>query len=295
MTLTLLHYIFILVIAMRKMINVLEKAKQNKYAIPQFNINNLEWTKYILEVCQEEGSPVFLGVSTGAAKYMGGYNVVRRMVDGLIEDLKITIPVILHLDHGTSVDECKKAIDADFDSIMIDASHYDIETNINIVNEVVAYSEYQLIEAEIGTIGGTEDEVSNLENITKVDEALRFVQNTDIDLLAPSLGTVHGPYKGEPNIQFERMQEIFSTINLPLVLHGGSGLSDEILLKSIRLGVCKININTEFQIAWTAEVRNYLNTNPNQYDPRKVISSGENAIKNVARSKINLLGSNNKG
>jgi len=277
------------------MIQVLENAKQNKYAIPQFNINNLEWTKYILEACQLEHSPVFLGVSSGAAKYMGGYNVVRKMVDGLIEDLKITIPVILHLDHGTSVDECKKAIDAGFDSIMIDASKYDLDTNIQMTKEVINYSKDQLIEAEIGTIGGTEDSVSAKQNFTNVEEAIKFTQNLSIDLLAPALGSVHGLYKGEPNIQFDIMGQIARATNFPLVLHGGTGLSDEIVKKSISLGVCKLNINTEFQIVWSNTIREFLIKNPNEYDPRKIISAGEKSIKEVAKNKIILLGSNNKG
>ena len=277
------------------MINILEKAKQNKYAIPQFNINNLEWAKYILEACEEEKSPVFLGVSTGAAKYMGGYNVVRKMIDGLIEDLNISIPVILHLDHGSSVDECKKAIDSDFDSIMIDVSKYDLETNIKMVQEVIDYSSGQLIEAELGTIGGTEDDIANEEHFTNVEEALKFTQNLKLDLFAPSLGSVHGLYKGKPNIQFERMEDIFNATKLPLVLHGGTGLDDDIIRKSISLGVCKININTEFQIAWSNAVREYLATNQNEYDPRKIISSGAMAIKQVAKDKINLFGSQNKG
>lgn len=280
---------------MKRMINVLKNAKENKYAIPQFNINNLEWTKYILEACQEERSPVFLGVSSGAAKYMGGYNVVRKLVDGLIHDLGITIPVILHLDHGTSVDECKKAIDADFDSVMIDASQYDLDTNINMTNEVIAYAENQLVEAEIGTIGGTEDSVSAEINTTNVEDAVKFTQSTKIDLFAPALGSVHGLYKGEPNIQFDKMEEIKLATNLPLVLHGGTGLSDDIIKKSINSGVCKININTEFQIAWSQAVRDFLDNNHNQYDPRKIISAGENAMKEVAKTKINLLGSKNKG
>ncbi len=280
---------------MKRMKNVIDKAKENKYAIPQFNINNLEWAKYILEVCQEENSPVFLGVSSGAAKYMGGYNVVRKMVDGLIEDLKITVPVILHLDHGTSVEECKKAIDADFDSIMIDASKYDLETNIKMTNEVIQIADNRLIEAEIGTIGGTEDNVTANINTTNVEEAIEFCNGAKIDLFAPALGSVHGLYKGEPNIQFEKMEQISKAVNLPLVLHGGTGLSDEIIKKSISLGVCKININTEFQIAWTNAVREYLKNNLEQYDPRKVISAGENAMKEVAKAKINLLGSKNKG
>ncbi len=281
--------------SMERMDDILALAKQGKYAIPQFNINNLEWAKNILEACQQEKSPVFLGVSTGAAKYMGGYNVVRKMVDGLIEDLELTIPVILHLDHGTSVEECKKAIDADFNSVMIDASHYDLDTNIKMTNEVINYAKTQLIEAELGTIGGAEDGITGNLQFTNLEDAVKFTNNVKVDLLAPSLGSVHGLYKSEPNIQFDLMNQIFNATNLPLVLHGGTGLNDEIIKKSISLGICKININTEFQVAWNNEVRKFIENNPNEYDPRKVISSGAAAIRDVAIQKIRLLGSNNKG
>ena len=277
------------------MSSILDNAKTNKYAIPQFNINNLEWSKYILQACEQEKSPVILGVSSGAAKYMGGYNVARKMIDGLIEDLNISVPVILHLDHGSSVEECKKAIDADFDSIMIDASHYDLETNIQMTKEVINYSHGQLIEAEIGTIGGTEDDISAEESTTKVEDAVRFSQAVSLDILAPSVGSAHGLYKGEPNIQFDRIEQIFAATNIPLVLHGGTGINDEVLKKCISLGISKINFNTEFQVAWTKAIKEYITNNPEQYDPRKIISAGENAIKQVAISKINVLGSKNKG
>ncbi len=277
------------------MSSILDSAKTNKYAIPQFNINNLEWSKYILQACEQEKSPVILGVSSGAAKYMGGYNVARKMIDGLIEDLNISVPVILHLDHGSSVEECKKAIDADFDSIMIDASHYDLETNIQMTKEVINYSHGQLIEAEIGTIGGTEDDISAEESTTKVEDAVRFSQAVSLDILAPSVGSAHGLYKGEPNIQFDRIEQIFAATNIPLVLHGGTGINDEVLKKCISLGISKINFNTEFQVAWTKAIKEYITNNPEQYDPRKIISAGENAIKQVAISKINVLGSKNKG
>lgn len=274
---------------------VFDNAKLKGYAIPQFNINNLEWTKYILEACEQEKSPVVLGVSTGAGKYMGGYNVVRKMVDGLVSDLKISIPVILHLDHGTSVEECKKAIDADFDSIMIDASKYDLQTNIQMTNEVINYSNGQIIEAELGAIGGSEDDVNATIKYTNPIDAQKFIESVDIDLFAPAIGSVHGLYNGEPNIQYDLISLFKSTINCPLVLHGGTGLSDSILEKCIKLGICKININTEFQIAWSNAIKEFIKNNNSVYDPRKIISSGEKAIKEVAANKIAILGSKNKG
>lgn len=275
--------------------NVLNKAKEEKYAIPQFNINNLEWAKYILEECEKEKSPVFLGVSTGAAKYMGGYNTVVNMVKGLIKDLNITIPVMIHLDHAKNYADCVKAIDAGFDSIMIDASNLTLEENIKTTNEVKAYSTTELIEAEIGKIGGSEDGISTSLYYTNAIEANEFVSKTDIDMLAPALGSVHGLYKGDPNINFEVMKEISSTTNKPLVLHGGSGLSEEILKEAIACGIVKINFNTELQIAWHKSVVDFINNNKEAYDPRKVISSGEIALKQVVSRYISILGSKNKG
>ena len=260
-------------------------------AILQFNINNLEWTKYILEVCEEEQSPVFLGVSTGAAKYMGGYKTVVGIVKGLIKDLNITIPVLIHLDHAHTVEDCKKAYDAGFNSIMIDASLKDIEENIKMTNEVTAYAKNALIEAELGIISGTEDTVIEEYKYTTIEEALKFCSSTSIDMLAPSLGTVHGLYKTKPNINFQLMNEIYQKTSIPLVLHGGTGLSNEILKQSIKNGVRKININTELQVAWSEEVRRYILNEENDsiYDPRKIISAGENEMKKVIREKIRTL------
>jgi len=275
--------------------DVINKAKQEKYAIPQFNINNLEWTKYILEECEKEKSPVFLGVSTGAAKYMGGYNTVVNLVKGLLKDLNITIPVMIHLDHAKTYEDCIKAIDAGFDSIMIDASNLELEKNIEVTNRVKNYSTNQLIEAEIGKIGGSEDGITSNIYYTNSEEATTFTNKTNIDMLAPALGSVHGLYKGEPNINFEVMDEISISTNKPLVLHGGSGLSEEILRKAISCGIVKINFNTELQIAWHKAVKDFINTNKDVYDPRKVISSGEKAIKEVVSNYIRILGSKNKG
>lgn len=275
--------------------DVLNKAKKEKYAIPQFNINNLEWTKYILEECQKENSPVFIGVSTGAAKYIGGYNTVVNMVRGLVKDLDINIPVMIHLDHAKTYEDCVKAIDAGFDSIMIDASANSLEENILTTNKVKEYSTNQIIEAEIGKIGGTEDDMTSEIYYTNVEEAKKFISNTNIDMLAPALGSVHGIYKGEPKINFEVMENIFTAIDKPLVLHGGSGLSEEILKKAISCGIAKINFNTELQLAWHKSVKEFVANNKDVYDPRKVISSGEEALKKVVSDYINILGSKNKG
>lgn len=274
----------------KKMLN---DAKKGGYAIPQFNINNLEWTKYILESCNEQKSPVILGVSEGAIKYMGGYNVVKHLVSSLIEDLKIKIPVVLHLDHGSSYESCKEAIDAGFTSVMIDASNYELMKNIEITKKVVTYaSKFNVsVEAEVGHIGGTEDELTSDIAYAKVEDAIKLVLETNIDFLAPALGSVHGPYKGDPKLDFERMEIIKQKTKLPLVLHGGSGIPDFMIKEAINSGISKININTELQTAWYEKVSEFVLNNQNQYDPRKVISSGKDSLKKVVINKIELLGS----
>lgn len=278
-------------------LSILNDALDYGYAIPQFNINNLEWTKYVLEECQANHSPVILGVSEGAAKYMGGYNVISKMVRGLIKDLKIKIPVILHLDHGQSYESCKKAIDAGFTSVMIDASKHGIEDNIKITKQVKNYAKRHnvMVEAEIGKVGGEEDGIANEAAFATVEGSKRLVGETGIDSLAPALGSVHGLYKGEPNLQFDRMQEIGKILKMPLVLHGGTGIPDDDIKRAIKCGTCKINFNTELQIAWSEEVRKYIKDNSEVYDPRKIISSGEQNLKMSVRNKIYLLGSNDRG
>lgn len=274
--------------------DILLKAKNEKYAIPQFNINNLEWTKYILEVCEEEKSPVFLGVSSGAAKYMGGFNVVNGMVRGLIKDLHITVPVMLHLDHATSFELCKDAVDAGFDSIMYDGSKYDYEENVRVTNQVKDYLKGQLLEAEIGKIGGEEDGLANDLYYTTLEEAKDFISKTKVDMLAAALGSVHGIYKGKPNIKTDVMKTITEETNMPLVLHGGSGIPEETLKKAVESGVVKANFNTELQLGWHEDVLKFVKENENVYDPRKVISSGEEGLKKVAREYIRILGSKGK-
>lgn len=275
---------------------VLSDAKLGKYAVPHFNINNLEWAKYVLEECQSLKSPVILGVSEGAAKYMGGYNVIAMMVKGLIKDLDIKIPVVLHLDHGSSFETCSKALEAGFSSVMIDASKHELLENIRITKEVVKYAKSfsASVEAEIGRIGGTEDGVSSEELYARTDECVTMASMTKINALAPALGSVHGLYKGEPNLNFTRMLEISGKTNLPLVLHGGTGIPDDKIVQAIQCGVCKINFNTELQIAFSRAVSDFITMNPNEYDPRKIIGSGEKAIKSAVRTKVSLLRSDNR-
>ena len=272
---------------------MLNLAKKDKYAVPHFNINNLEWAKYVLEKMQEENLPVILGVSEGAKKYMGGFYVIRCMVEGLIKDLNITIPVCLHLDHGSSFESCKEAIDAGFSSVMIDASKYDLETNKKITKEVVdyAHSKGVSVEAEVGHVGGTEDNVYGDIFRATLEDCIE-ISKTGIDALAPALGSVHGLYKGEPNLDFERMQEINETLSIPLVLHGGTGIPYDMIKKAISCGISKININTELQVTWHKAVVNFINENPSVYDPRKVIGSGEAAMKDKVSELVEVFNPN---
>lgn len=279
------------------MTEMLNKALEGKYAVGQFNINNLEWTKTILQVAEEENSPVILGVSEGAARYMGGFNAVVGMVKGLIKDLGITVDVALHLDHGSTFESCRKAIEAGFTSVMIDASHHPLEENIRITKQVVDYAHAHgvSVEAELGIVGGQEDDVKGDKPIyADVNECVMLVNETNVDCLAPALGSVHGPYKGEPKLGFDEMKEIFEKTNKPLVLHGGTGIPDELIRKAIERGTTKINVNTECQMAFTRIVRDVLAKDQKVYDPRKVLGPATVGIADVVREKIRVFGSKDK-
>ena len=279
------------------MINMLNKAKEGKYAVGQFNINNLEWTKTILTVAEELNSPVILGVSEGAARYMGGYKTVVCMVKGLLEDLNITVDVAIHLDHGSSFENCKKSIDAGFTSVMIDGSHHPIDENIKITKEVVDYAHARgvSVEAEVGLVGGQEDDVvANGVRYADKDECVKLVKETKVDFLAPALGSVHGPYKGEPVLGFKEMEEIKNATNIPLVLHGGTGIPDEKIKKAISCGTAKINVNTECQLAFARELRALLQKDDKVYDPRKIIGPAAKGIAAAVKEKINVFGSTDK-
>lgn len=270
---------------------MLLNAKRGHYAVPHFNINDLEWTKYILEECQELNIPVILGVSEGAAKYMGGFNTITGMVKGLMQDLNITIPVCLHVDHGQSFETCKKAIDAGFTSVMIDASRHELAENIQITKEVVEYAHERgaSVEAEVGHIGGTEDNITSTATNATLEDCETLYNATGIDSLAPALGSVHGFYKGEPNLDFDTMQIINNKLPIPLVLHGGTGIPDDKIERAIASGISKININTDLQVAWSKAVREKLNSDSEVYDPRKVIGSGEQAIKTRVKEIVTLF------
>ncbi|MGD9605149.1 MAG: class II fructose-1,6-bisphosphate aldolase [Bacilli bacterium] len=280
--------------ALVNMKNMLLKAKDEKYAVGQFNINNLEWTKTILQVSEELNSPIILGVSEGAAKYMGGYRTVVGMVKGLMADLNITVDVAIHLDHGSDFDNCKRSIDAGFTSVMIDASHHPLEENIRLTKEVVDYAHARnvSVEAELGTVGGQEDNVIGAGIIyADVNECVRLVNEADLDALAPALGSVHGPYKGEPILGFKEMEEIKNATKKPLVLHGGTGIPDEKIRKAIACGTCKINVNTECQMAFARELRKLLANDDKVYDPRKILGPAAKGIAAAVKEKMGVFGS----
>ena len=278
-------------VSMKEMLNT---AKEKKYAVGQFNLNNLEFTQAILQAAEEEKSPVILGVSEGAARYMGGFKTVVKMVEGLMEDYGTTVPVAIHLDHGSSFEKCKEAIDAGFTSVMIDASHHPFEENVATTSKVVEYAHSKgvSVEAELGTVGGQEDDVV-AEGVIYADpqECEELVKRTNIDCLAPALGSVHGPYKGEPNLGFKEMEAIGNATGLPLVLHGGTGIPTKDIEKSISLGTAKINVNTENQIASAKAVRETLAAKPEEYDPRKYLGPARDAIKATVIGKMREFGS----
>ncbi len=264
--------------------DMLKKAKAGHYAVGQFNINNLEWTKSILLTAKELRSPVILGVSEGAGKYMGGYDVVVGMVNGLLKDLDIDVPVALHLDHGT-YEHCYKCIEAGFSSIMFDGSHYSIEENVQKTTELVkaAHNKGLSIEAEVGSIGGEEDGVIGMGECADPNEC-KQIADLGVDFLAAGIGNIHGPYPADwKGLNFERLDEIDKAVNgKPLVLHGGSGIPFEQVHKAVTLGVSKVNINTELQLEFTAATSKYFEAEKDLsgkgYDPRKVLKPGADAI-----------------
>lgn len=283
--------------ALVSMKEMMIKGKEEGYAIGQFNLNNLEFTQAILQAAQEENSPVICGVSEGAARYMGGFTTVVNIVKGLMHDYKITVPVAIHLDHGSSFEKCKEAIDAGFTSVMIDASHHSFEENIEITKQVVEYAHKHnvSVEAELGTVGGQEDDII-ADGVIYADpqECKKLVEETGIDCLAPALGSVHGPYKGEPNIGFKEMEEISQFCDLPLVLHGGTGIPVTDIQHSVSLGTAKINVNTESQIASAKAVRDVLDNDKIVYDPRKYMGPARDAIKNTVIGKMREFGSSGR-
>ncbi len=276
---------------------MLTKAKQGKYAVGQFNINNLEWTKAILQTAQENNSPVILGVSEGAGKYMCGYNTVVGMVNGMLETLKITVPVALHLDHG-SYEGAYAAMDAGFSSVMFDGSHYPIDENIEKTKQIIkdASAKGVSVEAEVGAIGGEEDGVVGGGEVADPQEC-KMIADLGVTMLAAGIGNIHGKYpenwKGLNFDVLAKIQEL--TGEMPLVLHGGTGIPEDMIKKAISLGVSKINVNTECQLSFAAATRAYIEAckdlSGKGFDPRKLLNPGFEAIKKTVKEKMELFGS----
>ena len=276
---------------------MLEKARAGKYAVGQFNINNLEWTKSILLTAQELNSPVILGVSEGAGKYMTGFKTVAAMVSAMIDELNITVPVALHLDHGT-YEGCYKCIKAGFSSIMFDGSHYPIEENIDKTKELVkiAHAMGLSLEAEVGSIGGDEDGVVGMGECADPNEC-KAIADLGIDFLAAGIGNIHGKYPANwQGLNFEVLENVKKAVgDMPLVLHGGTGIPADMIKKAISLGVAKINVNTECQLSFAAATRKYVEEGKDLqgkgFDPRKLLAPGAEAIKATVKEKMELFGS----
>ena len=279
---------------------MLIKAKEGKYAVGQFNINNLEWTKSILQTAQELNSPVILGVSEGAGKYMCGYKTVVGMVNGMLEEMGITVPVALHLDHG-SYEHAFKVIEAGFSSVMFDGSHYDINENIEKTKEIIriAHEKGLSVEAEVGSIGGEEDGVIGGGEVADVNEC-KMIADLGVDMLAAGIGNIHGKYPANwQGLRFDVLKKISEATNpMPLVLHGGTGIPADMIKKAISLGVSKINVNTECQLSFADATRKYIEAGKDLegkgFDPRKLLAPGAAAIKATVKEKMELFGSVNK-
>lgn len=277
--------------------DMLEKAREGKYAVGQFNINNLEWTKSVLLTAEELKSPVILGVSEGAGKYMTGFKTVAAMVRAMMEELNITVPVALHLDHGT-YDGCYKCIKAGFSSIMFDGSHYPIEENIEKTKELVkvAHAMGLSLEAEVGSIGGEEDGVVGLGECADPQEC-KAIADLGIDFLAAGIGNIHGKYpENWPGLRFDVLEQVKAAVGvMPLVLHGGTGIPEDMIKKAISLGVAKINVNTECQLSFAAATREYIEAGKDLkgkgFDPRKLLAPGADAIRATVKEKMELFGS----
>ncbi|WP_027334921.1 class II fructose-1,6-bisphosphate aldolase [Mycoplasmopsis felifaucium] len=278
---------------------LVNKAKNAKYAVPHININSLLWAKNVLEAAQEENSPVIIGASVGAIKYMGGFSTVANGVISLVNDLKITVPVALHLDHG-NYDSCFKAIDAGFTSVMFDGSSMTFDENYSKTAEIVKYAkDYNVsVEAEVGSIGGQEDDMIFIGELASSEEALKM-QNLGIDFLAAGIGNIHGPYpENWKSLNFDKLKELNKALNIGLVLHGGSGIPKDQIKKAIKNGVAKINVNTELQLSFCDGLKEFIlsgkvNEGKN-YDPRKLLKDGFDNIKKTVKEIIHEFGSSNK-
>ncbi len=280
---------------------IIKKAKEGKYAIGQFNVYNIEWIKAVLETAQEQKSPAILATTYGAAKYMGGVKAVVALVNNIIEDLDITVPIALHLDHSTSYEWCKEAMDAGYKSVMFDGSKYNIKKNIEITEKVVSYAKKcnASVEGEVGIVGGEEESIVGQVRYASEEECIS-ISKTGITTLAASLGSVHGHYNGEPKLGFDLMERYSKLTGLPLVLHGGSGIDDEKIKRAIECGQCKINVSTAIQEAFCDGLARYFEENKHKeskgYSPKVMFTTySVPNVKEIVRRKMILFGSNGKG
>ena len=275
---------------------MLDKAYENGYAIAHFNTNNLEWTRAILEACEQKQTAVIIAASEGANKYMGGYKVVADLVKNLHDSLDITVPVAIHLDHGT-YEGAKACIEAGFTSVMFDGSSLPLEENLEKTREIVelAHAKGISVEAEVGGIGGEEDGVTSAGELADVDECKKLA-SCGIDFIAAGIGNIHGVYPADwQGLNFDSLSEISDAVNMPIVLHGGTGIPEDQIKKAIELGVSKINVNTECQLAFAKATREYIEAGKDKegkgFDPRKLLAPGTNAIKEVVYQKLDMFGS----
>lgn len=277
---------------------MLNKALKENYAVAHININSFQWIEAILDAAEEEQSPVIIASSNRLIDYLGGFKIIATMVNQTMERKNITVPVALHLDHSDNVESCKEAIDVGYSSVMIDGSHYPLEENIDITKQVVEYAHAHgvAVEGEIGTVGGNEDGMIGGINYADPQECLKLVTETNLDSLAAALGSVHGPYEGEPNLGFAEMEEIQNLIEIPLVLHGASGIPEDQIARAIKLGHSKINVNTACQQAWVKSTRDFLDKSGNEdtYDVKTILSLGRDAVQQVVQEKMREFKSSNK-
>ena len=276
--------------------SLLQNAYHSHFAIPQINVNGLLWIEGILLAAEKKKAPVILGTTDKIIDYLGGYEFICKLINLKAETLNITVPFLIHLDHGLSVENCKKAIDAGYDSVMYDGSQLPLEQNIRNTKQVVEYAHYQgvSVEGEIGAIGGNEDGIVNDVKYADLEACKQLVQKTNLDALAPALGSVHGPYQGEPQLGFNEMQEINKGVPVPLVLHGASGISDGDLQKAIQFGHSKINFNTEINVEWSKQVRHILEDNPLLYNAKEILEPTLGTIQTTVEQIIDKCGASNR-
>lgn len=276
--------------------NIIQFAKLSGFAIPQMNINGLIWIEGVLKAAENQQSPIIIGTTDKNIEYLGGYQFILNTIKNKIQAMEITVPVLIHLDHGLSVENCKRAIDVGYDSVMFDGSQLSIEENIKQTKKVVEYGHQKgvLVEGEVGAVGGEEDGLIGQVRYADINECVALVKETHLDTLAPALGSVHGKYQGEPNLGFEEMKIIRNKVDVPLVLHGASGISNYDLQRAIKLGHAKINFNTEINMSWTKKLRDTLEDDKDLFNPQKILKPSIQAIEQTAEKIIKMCGSNNQ-